>query len=314
MFLGRTLQSDNPDCDADAGTIRRHGGVLTHPMQFMTRRVINAMVKKVSTELEQEVACSFLLSIRLRDQRDFFMERGRVGLKFIRDRIDPGDQEQFATAFDGLIELGCLPKTLAGTLYSYHSYQVTSHILPMKGAIKDIEKAMRSAVIGIEWLDSCNVMEALARHANSGGPPQGRQVVLKVLHWYIESLSIWRKPRKDIIASYAPVACCMYSKIATGKFQFSLVGDLLHCFGYKPDPKRQKRAERRTIGYTPCDTSLERNFRNFKSRYPIFCERLKTELIHDHGLEEEARPIEPLDKMLCPNDFDWKVVFRPPLP
>ncbi len=270
--------------------------------------------KAVSKELEQEVARSFLIGIRLRDQQKFLIEFGRVGLKFIRDRIDSDDQEQFATAFDELVQLGCLPKTLASTLYCYHSYRVNGHILPTNKAIKNIENTLRTAIKGIGWLDFCNVMEVLARHAQSGDPPQGRQNIEELLDWYIHSLSIWWRPRKDIIDSYAPVACCMYSKIATGKFQFSLVADLLECFGYKPDPKRQKHATGRSSGYTPCDDSLERNFRNFKTKYPMFCACLEAELIGDHDLEVDDLPMTTLDKMLRPNDFDWKVQFREPSP
>jgi hypothetical protein len=262
----------------------------------------------VSKELEQEVACSLLLGIRRCDQREFSMEFGRVGLKFIRDRIDPDDQEQFTTAFDELVQQGCLPKTLASTLYCFHKYQMDSYNIPIGGVIKDLEDTLWAALRGIRWLDDCNVMEALAKHAGCGDAPRGRKEVEKVLGWYIASLPIWWVPRKDIFDSYAPVACCIYPKIATGKFHFSGVSDLLECLGYKPNPKRQKKAKDRPRGYTPFD-SLERNFRNFRKRYPIFCERLETELRGDHKMEEDSLPINDLDRMLRPNNFDWETVF-----
>jgi hypothetical protein len=97
----------------------------------------------------------------------------------------------------------------------------------------------------------------------------------------------------------------MYPKIATGTFQFSLVGDLLESFGYKANYNRQKRTKHRTRGYSPYYQSLERNFRNFKKTYPLFCERLKAELVGDHNREEECLPISDLDRALRPNGFDW---------
>jgi hypothetical protein len=66
-----------------------------------------------------------------------------------------------------------------------------------------------------------------------------------VLRWYIDSLPIWWVPRKDIVRSYAPIACCMYAKMATRKVQFPQATQLLECFGYKSDPNRQKRTKDR---------------------------------------------------------------------
>jgi hypothetical protein len=47
------------------------------------------------------------------------MELNRVGLKFAQDKVDPDDHERFTTAFDELVRLGCLPETLASTLYCF---------------------------------------------------------------------------------------------------------------------------------------------------------------------------------------------------
>ena len=75
--------------------------------------------KALSKTLEQEVASAFLLGRRRYDTSEFSMEFRRVGLKFAHHKIDPDDHKQFTTVFDDLINLGCLPKTLAGTLYCF---------------------------------------------------------------------------------------------------------------------------------------------------------------------------------------------------
>ncbi len=284
--------------------------------------------------IEQEIAARFLLGERRYDHREFLMELGRVGLKFIRDKVDPDDQKRFAEAFDGLVGLGCRPETLAGTLYcfckSYVGLELSSPphgmsiSFPSKQDIKKYRDALEAAARIIGRLDEYGIMAVLAKHAECGDTPNGRDNVVNVLHWYANLLPTWWAPRKDIVRSYAPIACCMYPKIATGQYQFPLVAILLECFGYKPDPKRQQKSGHRPEGYDSSDQSLERNFRNFKKAYPTFCEQLEFDLVDDHDLEERQReeafdhwvgehdlPIEVFDK-LRPNPFDWKAVFPYP--
>jgi hypothetical protein len=192
---------------------------------------------------------------------------------------------------------------------------------PPDEAIRKFRESLKSTFEGIRRVDDYGIMEVLARHANCSDPPEGRKQVLKVLRWYIDSLPIWWAPRKDILQSSAPIACCVYPKIATGEFQFAQVAKLLECLGYRPDPNRQKKP-----GYRPdvsdlCDDSLERNFRNFRKAYPIFCDQLQVDLKSNHEEEENRRreefnswvvekdlPRSVFDQ-LRPNQFDWKIIF-----
>ena len=130
--------------------------------------------------------------------------------------------------------------------------------------------------------------------------------------------------RKDIVRSSAPIACCLYPKIATGEFRFTQVAELLECLDYSPDPKRQAKP-----GYRPdvsdlCDVSLERNYRNFRKAYPIFYDQLQADLKSDHESEENRR-IEEFDYWIGeknipfsvfdqprPHRFDWEIVFPHP--
>jgi hypothetical protein len=285
--------------------------------------------KGISKALEQEVAASFLLDQRLYYHREFLMELNRVGLKFVQDKVDPVDHERFSAAFDQLLRLGCLPVTLASTLYffckSYFALGIFQGFsFPPDEEIRKIRDSLQSAFNGIRRVDDYGIMEVLARHAKCSDPPDGREQVLAVLRWYIDSLPLWWVPRKDIVQSSAPIACCIYPKIATGEFCFSQVAEILECLGYRPDPKRQKKP-----GYRPdlsdlCDQSLERNFRNFSNAYPIFCDQLQADLKSDHE-REQNRPIEEYDYWVVeqdiplsvfyqprPNRFDWKIVFSPP--
>jgi hypothetical protein len=290
--------------------------------------------KRISKALEQEIAASFLLGTRRYNHREFLIELNRVGLKFVQDKVDPDDQERFTAAFDELVGLGCLPETLASTLYCFcKSYIVREPSSPPYGLgisfppdeeIRKIRDSLESASEGIRRVDDYGIMEVLARHARCGDPPQGQKLVPAVLRWYIDSLPLWWVPRKDIVQSSAPVACCIYPKIATGKFRFLQIAELLECLGYRPDPKRQTKSRYRPEETDPCDQSLERNFRNFRKAYPIFCDQLQADLKSDHEEEENRRRKEfhnwidekgisgsVLDK-LQPNKFDWNFVFPSP--
>jgi hypothetical protein len=145
--------------------------------------------------------------------------------------------------------------------------------------------------------------------------------VLAVLRWYIDSLPFWWVPRKDIVQSSAPIACCIYPKITTGEFRFAQVANLLECLGYRPDPQRQKKPGYRPDESDLCDKSLERNYGNFRNTYPIFCDQLEADLKSDHESEENRR-VEESDywiverdipssvfEKLRPNQFDWKFLF-----
>jgi hypothetical protein len=294
--------------------------------------------KGISKALEQRVAASFLLGERRYDHREFLMELNRVGLKFAQDKVDPDDHERFTAAFDELVGLGCLPETLASTLYSfcksYVAREPTSvpHGLvisfPPTEKIRKIRKSLQSAFEGIRCVDGYGILEILARHGKCIDPPQGRKQVLSVLRWYIDSLSFWWAPRKDTLRSSAPIACCIYPKIATGEFRFPQVAVLQECLGYRPDPKRQTKSKYRPDGYDSCGRSLERNFGNFRKAYPIFCDQLQADLESNHEnerdkeenrreeefdnwIEEQGIPSSVVDK-LRPNKFDWKVVFPRP--
>ena len=287
--------------------------------------------KGISKALEQDVAASFLLGNRRYDHREFLIELNRVGLKFVNDKVSPKNHERFTTAFDELAKLGCLPETLASTLYCFcKSYAVYGPSFPPYGlsisfppdeAIRKFRESLKSTSEGIRRVDDYGIMEVLARHANCSDPPEGRKQVLTVLRWYIDSLPLWWAPRKDILQSSAPIACCVYPKIATGEFRFPQVAILLECLGYRPDPKRQTKSRYRPRGYNSCDQSLERNYRNFRKAYPIFCDQLQVDLKSDHE-EEENRRLEQFDSwivekdlprsvfdQLRPNQFDWKTIF-----
>jgi hypothetical protein len=149
----------------------------------------------------------------------------------------------------------------------------------------------------------------LARHADRG-LQLNLWEVRALLRVYVDSLMIEWRPRKDILRSYGPIPCCSYTQIATGKYQFPLVSVLLECFGYRPDPRRQKfRGRRQPTGYVPSDQSLERNFRNFTATWPTFYERLRAELTE---ADYSDRPKDYLEYMLRPNDFVWRVALAPP--
>ncbi len=289
--------------------------------------------KGISKALEQEVAAAFLLGGRRYDQREFSMEFGRVGLKFLRDKIDPDKQKRFTVAFDELVGLGCLQVPLASTLYCFCKSYSGSGLsfppyaqgisFPSDKLVEKYRESLQHAFEGIKRLEDYGIMEVLARHAKCSEPPKGRKGVLNTLRWYIDALPIWWVPRKDIVQSSASMACCMYPKIATGEYRFPQVAELLECLDYRPDPKRQKRTIDRRRGEDNCYQSLERNFRNFKNSYPVFCDQLEADLKSDHE-KEENRPLEEYDRWieqglpaetlatLRPNYFDWEIVFPHP--
>jgi hypothetical protein len=291
--------------------------------------------KIISTALEQEVAARFLLGTRRYDHREFLIELNRVGLKFAQDKVDPGDdQQRFAAAFDELVKLGCLPETLASTLYcfckSYLPRKVSSHPYwqgippPLDEEIRMIRESLQSATEGIRRVDAYGILEILTAHGRCSDPPEGRKEVLSVLRWYLDSLPFWWVPRRDIVQSSAPIACCIYPQMATRKFRFPQVAILLECLGYRPDPKRQTKSKYRPRGYNSCDESLERNFRNFRKAYPMFCDQLQVDLKRDHEEEGNRRKVEfhnwidekgipsSVFNQLRPNQFDWKFVFPRP--
>ena len=198
---------------------------------------------------------------------------------------------------------------------------------PLDEEIRKIRDSLQSASKGIRRVDAYGILEILARHGECNDPPPGREQVLAVLRWYIDSLPIWWVPRKDIVQSSAPIACCIYPKTATGEFRFAQVAKLLECLGYRPDPKHQTKSKDPKDVSDLCDQSLERNFGNFRNAYPIFCDQLQADLESDHENErdkEENRRKEEFDNlideqdipssvvdMLRPNQFDWKFVFSP---
>src|SRR5580704_10185465 len=68
------------------------------------------MEKKTKTrDLAADIECYLLKDWYMYYRREFLIECERVGLKFMRDLIDPDDQEGFTKAFDDLVALGCRP-------------------------------------------------------------------------------------------------------------------------------------------------------------------------------------------------------------
>ncbi|HXJ87783.1 MAG TPA: hypothetical protein VMS18_13260 [Candidatus Binatia bacterium] len=158
----------------------------------------------------------------------------------------------------------------------------------------------------------------LAEQAGRALPEFRTGYVAQLLHHYADLLSAY-PPRKDIVRSYAWALPCLYSKVATKKFQFSLVAQLLHAFGYRPALNRQHRKrDRERGGYDPPDQSLERNLRNFINQHPVACERLQTDLAHDDENEEMRRQEEfdrfaekdlPMGLLAEFNPFDLRALF-----
>jgi hypothetical protein len=279
----------------------------------------------ISGASEQEIETNVLLGRRREDQKEFSMEFERVGLKFIRDKIDPDDKEIFMATFDELVGLGCLPEILASTLYCFCKSHLRSGCwfppygvpvsFPSSKEIGKYRNKLKNAVEVIQRLDDCDMF------AFASSPPEGKKQVLDVLRWYITSLPMRCAPRKDIIESYAPIPCCMYAKVATGQFQFPLVYQLLKCFGYKPDPKRQTLTKDWPRGTPLHDDSMERNYRNFEKAHPVFCDLLEADLRGDHVGERERQSTErdhwvgergfsgELFDELRSNRFNWNTVF-----
>jgi hypothetical protein len=134
-----------------------------------------------------------------------------------------------------------------------------------------------------QWIDPDRYRDPELDRAIERDLTPDRQKLIDGLDWHIRALPRWQVPRKDIVESYAPSACCLYSEIATGDFQFPLVAQLLECLGYKPNPARQGQTKDKPRGEGDSFAdSMRRNFNNFERRYPIVCKRLKTYLIDDH--------------------------------
>ena len=284
----------------------------------------------------QEIANSFFWG-RVLDYRSAFNEvYSRGGLQFVRDKVKPQDQKLFATTFDKLVELGCLPSMLARTIFNYCQLQkLTSEFsFPSINVIRKYKQTLVEAVDIIGKLDDYSVIEVMARHAGIGklaekrfadrefpderdygpclpsgvpidpdqyrdSPEQERELerdytpdrlkLIDGLEWHIRALPQWQAPRKDIVWSYAPTACILYSEIATDNFQFPLVAQLLECLGYEPNPERQKQTEDQPRG-EEADSfadSIRRNFNNFNYKYPIVCKSLRAHLVDGHDFYEE---------------------------
>lgn len=281
-------------------------------------------------QLEEEIAAEFLLKWKRRCANEFSLEFARVGLKFLRDRIDPDDQKEFIAAFDELLSLGCIPKTLASTLYCFCRAYLRPDLRPIpppypdaatfpsKAARREYEKTLREAARIVQEIDS-DIVAILARQARRIFPEFRTGDLSQLLHCYADVLSAWYAPRKDIIQSYAWILPCLYSKVATQKFQFPLVAQLLEAFGYMSAPNRQhRRRDSSRGGYEPLDQSLERNVRNFIDQHALACERLETDLSQDDVKEEMRHRAEcdrwaerdlPMGLRDELNPFNWSSVF-----
>ena len=229
--------------------------------------------------------------------------------------------------------MGCVPKTLAGTLNCFCRAYLRPDLRPIpppypdsvtfpsKEARREYEKTLRKAAGIVQEIDS-DIVAILAKQQRRTFPEFRTGNLSQLLHCYADVLSLWYAPRKDIIQSYAWVLPCLYSKVATRKFQFPLVAQLLEAFGYMPAPNRQRRTRDRFGGYEPADQSLDRNIRNFIGQHPLACERLKADLSHDDekNEKEETRSRAEFDDWASEKDlpmalrdelnpFKWSSVF-----
>jgi hypothetical protein len=322
---------------ANAFTIFASGREMTDASKFYQRILARGgalpMTKSsIPLDLAADIECYLLRDWYLYYQREFLIECERVGLKFIRDWIDPEDRERFTNAFDELTTLGCRPLLLASSLYFYERSRIYDfpnefpndgqlvprfvgfERLPSSKEIGSRMRALQEAVTVIEWLNESGVGWLLSKQVQ---PPAHHDRVLETLRWYAQVLKSWSKPRSDVTRSFGPIACCMYAQLATAKFRFPLVSDLIECFGYKPDAKRQHRKAKREAtrvlnrlsggdvvdrdGYEPTFESLERNFRVFKASHPRIYRELRRLLAVDHAAEHTRHP-----EKVC-----WDEVFVP---
>lgn len=294
------------------------------------------MEKKKTTqrELRADIECCLLIDWYIHYRREFLIECERVGLKFIRDVLDPDDQERFTTSFDELVALGCRPLLLASSLYFFHNSRIYDfpptfrndrklvprflgfRLLPTTKAVESRLRVLEQSAEVIEWLNDSGVSRLLSKHVEP--PPPHHDRVLDILQWYSRMLRSWSKPRSDVINGFGPVACCAYAELATGHFRYPLVSELIECLGYKPDPKRQhalrksastvskNRLSRRGIADRfeddPADQSLERNFRLFRAAHPKIFRELRRLLASDHLSEHTEGP----------DAVNWKEVFATP--
>jgi hypothetical protein len=253
--------------------------------------------------------------------REFVMLCKVGGLKFIRDAVDPDDQERFATSFDELVALGCRPRVLGSALYFFHKSRIYDFPeeweverfgerlvpryqsfmrLPDSKTVTKVRQKVEASIEAIEWLNDCGLSNILLKCVK---PPQHYGRVLGTLRWYDHVLEMFSKPRSDVTESFAPIPCCHYPKIATGQFRFSQVSDLIECFGYRPDPKHQNARGKpeSQLSYEPAFQSLERNFRNFRDGHGKTFESLRMQLTRDHASRQSERP----------KRFNWSAVFAP---
>jgi len=292
----------------------------------MSRKEVPApwLREKEAPETLQMVTLNFLLH-RLADNLKDFVQVG-VGKNYeeFLAKLAPKYKDYFTRGFEELLEDGCEPLTLASTVfyfYTDHPYSsrpdMTAFGFPPSRELQKHKKALVKAVETVQQLNThYHILETLAdEHGGLGlRPAEGelyevederpREELITGLEWYITLLSHWQVPRKDIVSSCAPYYCCIYTEVATGHFQFSLVSQMLECLGYAPNPRivaSQKMRHRRAMagkvsggqlhepetaeeGDTHAE-SLERNYRNFEATYPLVCRWLRRYLKESHDWE-----------------------------
>jgi hypothetical protein len=283
-------------------------------------------------DLRAHVECCLLMDWYSHYRGEFLIECERVGLKFIRDAVDPDDHERFSQAFDELVALGCRPVLLASSLYFFHTSRIYDfpaismtdaklvprfvgfQMLPTTRAVKGRLWALEQSAEVIEWLNDSGIIKLLSTYVKS---PPHHERVLDALQWYVRVLRSWSKPRSDVIRGFGPIACCAYAQLGTRHFQFPLISQLIECLGCKPDPKHQHALRKSAanvrrhrlaesdisdeLAGDPADQSLERNFRLFKAAHPKVCRELRLSLVLDHVAEHTERP----------EAVNWKEVFAP---
>jgi hypothetical protein len=195
-------------------------------------------------------------------------------------QIAPDCQKAFIDAFDELVSLGCCKIALASSLYSFWRSRNTHLSSPWSKDVNKLRRALAKVTIDIMIFNESEAAELVTIQ----GHPNGLRALPDLLGLYTDILRVERFPRKDLVQSYGPIPCCLYADIATGRFQFPLVAELLEILGYKPNPNRQTKVRDRRQG-TDCPAdSLARNFNNFRAKHPCFVETLRGDLVEKHHL------------------------------
>ncbi len=257
-----------------------------------------------------EIDYRFLVHRMAQDEREFSMDFMLAGPQFLYSNIHPTAQKQFGAGFDELVHLGCHPKTLASALFKYWRSRVVHPLFLSGKQVKALRTLLSEAKKEVEVINRGDILDLLGLQKPHHRPRLDE--LIRLLQWNTDSFCGWYRPRKDVVQSYGPVAVCMYSRLATGRFHFPTVLTLLETLGYKPNPNRRRRIKDKREGYegydSPCD-SLERNYRNFVTKHLEFARHLQLELDFWHNAED-ADMREPYSEYKrYRRYFKWDIMF-----